>query len=192
MKNKRLNILGIVIIIIFLPLLIINTILIIKSYIKPDQAPSFLGYKPFIVLSGSMEPVIKIGDLVIIKDCSIDLLKEGDIIAFRNGTSVITHRIVEITEENNEKIFITKGDNNSSEDRYPIRYSNVEGLYIYRIPKVGYFAMFLQTTLGAIIFVSIPFILFIITDLAQRKKEKQIQEEKKKIMQKELEELKKE
>ena len=192
MKNKRLNLLGIFIIIIFLPLLIINITLIIKSYIKPNEAPSFLGYKPFIVLSGSMEPIIKIGDLVIIKDCPIEQLKEGDIIAFRNGTSVITHRIVEITEEKNEKVIITKGDNNSSEDRYPVVYSDVEGLYIYRIPKIGHFAMFLQTTLGAIIFISIPFILFIITDLVQRKKEKKMQEENQKRMQKEIEDLKKE
>ena len=103
MKLRKGNILGMIIIIIFLPILIINTILIIKSYTNPNEAPNVFGFKPFIVLSGSMEPTIMTGDIAIIKSCNKDELKEGDIIAFRNGTSVITHRIIEISEKNGEK-----------------------------------------------------------------------------------------
>ena len=192
MKKSRLNPLGILIIIIFLPILIINTTLIIKTYIHPDEAPSVFGYKPFIVLSGSMEPTIMTGDLAIIKICDASDLKEGDIIAFRNGTSVITHRIDKVTEEDGQKVFITKGDNNNTEDRDSVALSSVEGKYVKRIPKLGNFAMFLQTTIGAIIFISIPFILFIAVDVAQRKKESKIQAEKQRKLEKELEELKRE
>ena len=192
MKLRKGNLIGTIIIIIFLPILIINIILIVRSHINPNEAPNVFGYKPFIVLSGSMEPTIMTGDIAIIKSCDRDELKVGDIIAFRNGTSVITHRIVEISEKDGEKVFITKGDNNNTEDRYPVSLSRVEGIYVSRIPKLGNFAMLLQTTAGAIIFISIPFILFIATDIAQRRKESKIQSEKQHRLEKELEELKKE
>jgi len=192
MKKRRINPLGILIIIIFLPILIINTILIVKSYIYPNKVPSVFGYKPFIVLSGSMEPEIMTGDLVIIKNCDTNKLKEKDIIAFKSGTSVITHRIEKVTEEDGQKVFITKGDNNNTEDRESVALSSVEGKYVKRIPKLGNFAMFLQTTVGAIIFISIPFILLICFETAQKKKDKKIQEEKQRKLEKELEELKKE
>ena len=191
-KKSRINILGIVIIIVFLPLLVINTTLIIKSYINPNEAPDFLGYKPFIVLSGSMEPTIMTGDLVIIQKCNTKELKEGDIIAFRSGTSVITHRILKSTIENGKTMFITKGDNNNTEDRNPVALSDVEGIYVTRIPKLGNFAMFLQTTVGSILFISIPFILFIITDVNQRRKETKLQKQKQEKLERELQELKKE
>lgn len=192
MKKSKLNPLGVVIIIIFLPILIINTILIIKSYVHPDEVPSVFGIKPFIVLSGSMEPTIMTGDLAIIKNCDPNELKENDIIAFRNGTSVITHRIIEVTEKDGKKVFLTKGDNNNTEDRNPVSPESVEGIYVSRIPGLGDFAMFLQTTAGSIIFISIPFILFILTEAAQRRKESKYQAEKQKKLEKELEELKKE
>lgn len=191
-KKSRINILGIVIIIIFLPLLVVNTTLIIKSYINPNEAPDFFGYKPFIVLSGSMEPTIMTGDLVIIQKCNVNELKEGDIIAFRSGNSVITHRILKSTIENGQKMFITKGDNNNTEDRNPVALSDVEGIYTTRIPKLGNFAMFLQTTVGSVLFISIPFILFIITDVNQRRKEAKLQKQKQEKLERELQELKKE
>ena len=192
MKLGKYNILGIIIIIVFMPVLIINLTLIIKSQINPDEAPDFLGYKPFIVLSGSMEPTIMTGDIAIIKKCNVNELKTGDVIAFKNGTSVITHRIIEISEVNGEKQLITKGDNNNTEDRYPVDFSKVEGIYVTRIPKLGNFAMFLQTTIGAIIFICIPFVLYIALDMVQRKKISKLQAEKQHRLEKEIQELKKE
>jgi len=188
MKQRKANMLGIIIIIIFLPILIVNTTLIVKSYIHKDRIPDIFGFKPFIVLSGSMEPTIKTGDIAIIKNAKKEVLKEGDIIAFRSGTSVVTHRIIEIKEDK----FITKGDNNNTEDRFPVEYKDIEGVFIKRIPKLGNFAMFLQTTLGVIVFISIPFVLFILTDVYQRKKERKTQEQKYKQLENEIKELKKE
>ncbi len=190
-QNSKINILGIIILIIFLPLLLVNTTLIVKSYMHPDQAPDIFGYKPFIVLSGSMEPTIMTGDIVIIKECNAQDLKKGDVIAFRSGSSVITHRIIDIQKENGQKLFVTKGDNNNTEDRNLVSPGSVEGIYIGRIAKLGNFAMFLQTTLGAVIFISIPFILFMITDVAQRRKDNKLQREKQEQLERELQELKK-
>lgn len=185
------TIVGIIICIIFIPILIVNITLIIKSYLNPDKVPDFLGYKPFIVLSGSMEPTIMTGDIAIIKECKKEELKSGDIIAFRSGKSVITHRIIEIKNEEEGTVLITKGDNNNTEDRYPIRLEAVEGVFKYKIPKLGNFAMFLQTTVGTILFISMPFVIFMTFDIIQRKKESKIQKQKQEQLEKELEELKK-
>lgn len=189
--RKFSRIVGLLVCIIFIPILLVNTVLIVKSCINPNKIPDFLGYKPFIVLSGSMEPEIMTGDIAIIKECQTNKLKVGDIIAFRSGDAVITHRIIEIAKEKNETVFYTKGDNNNVEDKYPVYVDEVEGVFKYRIPQLGNFAMFVQTTVGTITVVLIPFILLTIYDINQRKKETKLQLEKQKKLEKELEELRK-
>jgi len=150
-----------------LPLLIINTTLIVKSIVYPDEVPSFLGYKPFIVLSGSMEPEFYSGDLVLAREVVTSDLKVGDVISYREGQSVITHRILEITEEQGRK-FITKGDHNNVIDRNPVTEDQVEGRYLFHVSKLGNFAIFMQTPLGMVIFIACPLVLFILYDIMRR------------------------
>ena len=68
--------------IIILPILIVNLVLIVKTKMYPNKIADFLGYRPFIVLSGSMETKINIGDLIIVKEVDSKNIKKGDIIAF--------------------------------------------------------------------------------------------------------------
>ena len=100
------------------------------------------GVYPSVVLTGSMEPKIKPGDMILIdkinNEKEISKLKEGDVITFRRDDITITHRIIEkITDESGNITFRTKGDNNSSEDTRIVNASEVLGKYIYVIPKVG-------------------------------------------------------
>ena len=114
-ENKRKSdIPFIIFLIICIPILIINLIIIIKGNMNPDKVPDVFGYKPFAVVSGSMETSINVGDLVIAKKIDSDKsLKNGDIIAFRTSDNyVVTHRIVETKDENGKRYFTTKGDNN--------------------------------------------------------------------------------
>ncbi|MGI6120505.1 MAG: S26 family signal peptidase [Desulfosporosinus sp.] len=60
-----------------------------KSYIYPDKVPDFMGYKPFIVLSGSMEPTILTGDLVLTKEISAGTIAKDDIIAFKTDKRIL-------------------------------------------------------------------------------------------------------
>jgi signal peptidase len=121
------------------------------------------------VLSGSMEPVFYSGDVVIVRKTDPGTLKESDIIAFRNGTSVITHRIVGVKDlEAGAKQFTTKGDNNNVEDALAVTSDMVEGKYLLRVAKIGNFAMFLQTPVGMIVFVALPLILFVLYDVLRR------------------------
>lgn len=126
---------------ILIPILLINISVMIQAKTDEDKVPTIFGYKPFIVLSDSMETKIKRGDLIIIKDLDqneVEKLSERDIIAFRDDeNTVTTHRIVEVVDENDERYFVTKGDNNDSQDQSLVEYKDVEGIYKFRIPGVG-------------------------------------------------------
>ena len=128
----------IIISILLVPVLLVNLFIIIQSKTNKDEIPSIFGYKPFIVLSGSMESDIHKGDLIITKKVKPENLEVDDIIAFRDAAgTVTTHRIIDIVEKNGKKSFITKGDNNSTQDRNLVALESVEGIYIGRVPGLG-------------------------------------------------------
>ena len=91
-----LSVIGVFLIVIFVPVLIANIILIVKGYTNPEKVPGLAGYYPMIVLSGSMEDTIMTGDLIIGKYADISEVREGDIISFYDGDSIVTHRAIEI------------------------------------------------------------------------------------------------
>ena len=112
-----------------------NVTLVVKSYINPDKVPDFFGIKPFIVLTGSMEKEISGGDLVVTRTIDPTTLKVGDIISYKIEDSVITHRIVELTENDSQPAFITKDDANNVADTDPVDHSQVEGKYLLQMAK---------------------------------------------------------
>lgn len=123
---------------ILIPILIINLYIIYQANTNKEEVPSILGYKPFIVLSGSMETKIHRGDLIFVKTIDPSELEVKDVIAFKDAEDTITtHRIIEIVEKDGVTYFITKGDNNSSQDRNLVEFEDVEGIYVGRIPNVG-------------------------------------------------------
>ncbi len=148
MRDRVIKGISILLCVILIPILVINLTLIVKSFVSPDKVPNFMGYKPFIVLSGSMEPVFASGDLVLVKEVPSDRLKEGDIIAFREGNAVVTHRILTIAEEDGTRRYVTKGDNNNVEDSIAITDEMIEGVYLQKVDGLGNAAMFMQTPLG--------------------------------------------
>jgi signal peptidase len=162
------TVIGVVLILILTPVLVVNFTLIFKSFVYPNEVPGFLGYKPFIVLTGSMEPAFSSGDLVIVKEVEANNLQLDDIIAFREGNAVITHRIIEFEQNGSSYRFITKGDNNNIEDRRPVNVEQLEGQYIFRIRNLGNFAMFMQTPVGMALFIALPLLSFLLYDITRR------------------------
>lgn len=188
------KVISIIIIVLLLPVLFVNGVIIIDSLIHPDQIPSFFGFKPFIVLSGSMETEIYPGDLAIVKDVGTDGLKVNDVIAFKSGDIVITHRIIEIVSENGQTKYKTKGDNNNTEDVGLVLPEQVEGLYQMKISNLGNLAMFMQTPTGMVVSLLIPLLLLILLHMKESKDDlKYINEKvsKQREMEKEIEELRK-
>lgn len=106
------------------------------------------GFTPYAVLSGSMTPVYRIGDLVYVKETDFEDIEIGDVITFvaDSNLTVVTHRVTEIDEDNLS--FTTKGDANSSEDASPVAYENVLGVVKFSIPKLGYVSNYISTKSG--------------------------------------------
>lgn len=170
------KIISILVLIIILPILFVNIIILVDSAMHPNEVPGFFGYKPFIVLSGSMEDEINSGDLVLTKECDANDLKKGDIISFKENEIVITHRIIDITDNDGEKHFITKGDNNENEDPGYVTADKIEGIYLYKVNGLGNVAMFLQTPIGIIVALSIPLAILICINLSQSRKDVEVED----------------
>ena len=172
--HKALTVLGIVLCVILIPILVINVTLIVKSYTNTEEVPKIGGYAPLIVLTGSMETEIMSGDLIIVKQIDGKDVKNEDIIAFfdpdGNGTSILTHRVKEIYEEDGTLYFRTKGDANDAFDRLPVSADKLVGIYVTRIGGAGNIAMFMQTTTGLIVCVVVPLVLLIAWDVLRRKR----------------------
>lgn len=144
--------------------------MLVKSITNKKEIPSFLGYKFFVVLTGSMQHTLNIGDFIVSKEVPVEELEENDIISFKEESTVITHRIVKVEEENGEKLYTTKGDYNNTEDDNKVKFSNVEGKFVFRIPGMGKAILFLQSIWGIIILILIPFVSII---FSYRKEERQ-------------------
>lgn len=98
--------------------------------------PRLAGIEPFIVQSGSMEPVIHTGSVAFVNTRDKEI-QVGDIICFHlQGQSgqVVTHRVVR--EDNGS--FVTKGDANDTEDLVEVSPADVEGKFVFSIPRIGY------------------------------------------------------
>jgi signal peptidase len=174
-KQKVLTIVSIALCVILLPILIVNLTLIVKSYVNPDEVPAIGGVSPLIVLTDSMLPEISSGDLIIAEKIDAGQIKVGDVISFfdpaGNGSSVVTHRVIEIVEENGVTKWRTRGDNNNTEDKVLVPFENLVGIWTgTRIAGAGSVAMFLQTTPGLIVCVGCPLVLLVGYDVLRRRK----------------------
>lgn len=112
------------------------------------------GWKTFVVQSGSMEPAIKTGGIVVVKPMTA--YGVGDIITFgpRSKTKPpTTHRIIEVKDDGN---FVTKGDANNGEDMRTVSRYEVIGRVLFSVPYVGYAVAAAQKPWGFVVIVIIP------------------------------------
>lgn len=190
--EKFVKVVTIIVLVILIPIIFVNGVIIADSVIHPDEVPSFFGWKPFIVLSGSMETEIMTGDLVVTKEINTSKLKEGDVIAFKKDGYVTTHRIESIENVDGETRYITKGDNNNVEDEGYVTEDMVEGIFKSKITGLGNLAMFVQTPSGMVIALSIPLILLILVQVSDGRNDRKKLIQKQDDMEKELQRLKQE
>lgn len=123
-----------------------------KSRTRDKQAiPSLAGYGTGIITSGSMEPTLMTGDMVLIrKKHPGQRYSAGDIVVYWNPDKdkLIIHRIARIDKNSPDgSLIICKGDANQHEDK-PISMDQLKGKIIQRIPKAGRFAEFVKTPAG--------------------------------------------
>jgi len=153
---------------------IATIIAIFLLFYRPVSLAGDTLYEP--VYTGSMEPAIPVGSVVVIKPVDPENLKIGDIICFKLSESAITsvtHRIFNITDEG----FITKGDANNAPDQWIVKKENVIGKAIFTIPFIGYIGYFVRTPTGFILLIVIPASLIILIEIRNIVKELRKQKE---------------
>lgn len=128
--------------------------ILFQKFVQNKDNIDFLGYKPLMVMTGSMEPSINVGDMVIVKQTEEKDIQIGDIITYvvKNGKESVTHRVIEIIEKDGEKFYRTKGDNNNVADPDVVIYENILGKVDFQIEGIGKIIayIFTGTGLGAI------------------------------------------
>lgn len=174
-SQKALTIIGAVLCVVFGLMLICNIVIVVKGTLSPDRPPSVLGITPLVVLSGSMSgdapDHIEAGDMIFVGPVKPAELKVGDVITYMEGSTVVTHRIIEILPgEDGKLLFRTKGDANNTADDEPVHEDKLVGIYKSRIPMVGDLAIFMQTPLGMIVFIGLPLLAFLGYDIIRRQK----------------------
>lgn len=127
-------------------------------------APQAIGWEAVAVRSGSMEPAVQVGSLLLVGDTAPQQVEVGDVIAFRNPEDPktrIIHRVVEIVEQDGALSFRTQGDANDIADKQLVPADAVMGRMEFQIAKLGNLAEFLRTTQGFLLVIGVP-ALFII------------------------------
>jgi signal peptidase len=135
----------------------ITVVAVIAAAIVIPALPIKGNYKIMAVLSGSMEPKIKTGGIVMVKPAAD--YKVGDVISFvtaNNRAVSTTHRIVAVKTEDSNTIFTTKGDANNAEDANQVDKRNVIGKVFVTIPYAGYLLAFVHQPMGFVAAVIIP------------------------------------
>ena len=142
--------------------------------------PLAIGIRPFIVLSGSMEPTIKTGSIVYINtNVNYHEIEKNDIIAYKINNQTVTHRVVEINKD--DESFVTKGDANEEKDAVPVSFINYRGKTIFSIPYLGRVVAFFKTSFGLFLLVGLivlNMILVIFEKDNKKSKKKKVEEDK--------------
>ncbi len=132
-------------------------------------APVVAGFRPVIVLSGSMIPSYPVGCITYYHSCDFSDLAVGDAVTYKAGDSFVTHRIVKVNGLSGT--VVTKGDNNATEDSQPVEESQIAGKAVkFRIPWAGYFVSCGRRPVSIAIMVQIMLISYIIEKLYEKKK----------------------
>ena len=151
---------------------VIAMIIGIAALLLVSMFPITGNFEVKIVLSGSMEPAIHTGSVVVIKP--VDTYKIGDIITFGKDTKTdvpTTHRIVEMRAVSGEMLYKTKGDANDNGDAREVRADEIIGKTLFSIPYLGYLLDFAKKPIGFALLIVIPAAIIIFDEFGNIWKE---------------------
>jgi signal peptidase len=127
--------------------------------------PTILGYQIKTVLSGSMEPEIMTGSIVVLEPGGdMSRFEKGDVITFLDSEErLITHRVHEVVNPNGNVLYRTMGDNNDAPDMELVQPINVVAYYSgITVPYIGYAFVFASSKMGNLLLMIIPGLLLVI------------------------------
>jgi signal peptidase len=100
--------------------------------------PLALGGRPLTVLSGSMEPTLSAGDVVVVQRVEPDDVRAGDVVTYRSpGGDLVTHRVRRVRRLAGRYEFVTRGDANNASERWTLQPDGQLSRSVYRIPLAG-------------------------------------------------------
>lgn len=200
---KVVFIITVVVCAVLIPILILNTVMIVQFIAEPEKAPSVFGYVPRMVTEDDFEPDIMEGDIIFAKVVDPSEVKEGDVILFFGTSSkdkdkIFIQKVTKPVENDDGSLKgwnavelgkEYKGEENAS-TTYTIPTKNLVGVYEGdSIPKLASVMMFMQSIPGMIICVAVPMLLIIGYELIREQKEKKKNKEDTAALMAELETL---
>jgi len=114
------------------------------------------GWDLYVVKSDSMTPTFAARDLIVTRP--VEQVRVGDVVTFKRGNEVVTHRVVSIEGES----LIMKGDANDTVDPQPVAFSHVDGGYLVKVPYAGYVTEFISTKRGWFLAIVLPAIILVL------------------------------
>jgi len=121
-------------------------------------ATNLLGYNNYVIYSGSMEPTVKVGSLLLTRPADVEDLQVGDVITYRSpgNHTTLTHRIVSIRQQDGERVFKTKGDASLEPDPREVILRGQVSKMAFDIPYLGYVVDFAKSTQGVVLLLVVP------------------------------------
>ncbi|MDR3191198.1 MAG: signal peptidase I [Lactobacillaceae bacterium] len=159
---------GVTLSLLAIPIIILNTVLLIEGSLDKNKVPTIMGIAPMVVLSDSMHHganSITSGDMILAKQA--DHYKNGDVILYSSATkawNLTIHRVQKTYTRGQTTYYITKGDANNIADATPVKQQQVVGKYFARVPKLGQLLLFLRSPVGMLLSLGIPFMIFVLVD----------------------------
>jgi signal peptidase len=121
-------------------------------------ATNLLGYQNFVIYSGSMEPTVKVGSLLLTRPVDVKDLQVGDVITYRSpgNHTTLTHRVVSIRQQDGQWVFKTKGDASLKPDPREVILRGQVSKMAFDIPYLGYVVDFAKSTQGVVLLLLVP------------------------------------
>ena len=167
--NRIMKIISSAIFVILVLLIILIVLYIVRvNFLASNDKLGEVKINFYTILTQSMYPTIKAGDIVVTYKEDNNMYNEGDVITFiseQNGGITVTHRIKEVFNVNDSYSYRTKGDNNNAPDNEITSGDNVLGKVLIKIPKAGYIQQFLVSKTGWIVAVILPCLAIVIYDI---------------------------
>lgn len=152
--------------------LILASVFVLLSVVltPAGQVPRVLGYSVFRVMTGSMEPEIPEGSLLLVKKTPPEDIVPGDVISFFSPDpalegAVNTHRVVRVEKQDSDIRFITKGDANVIEDTYPPSGELLVGRVVFQSYTLGRLVSLLSNPLVFGTIILLPLLIILLMNL---------------------------
>ena len=133
-------------------------------------APRLVGLQSFTVMSGSMEPTISTGDVVVERRIHPLQAHIGDIVTFKDqtrGGELVTHRVRSMRVRGPMVSFVTRGDANTGSEHWTVRAGGTIGRVAYHLPRIGYALVWTRLPIARILLVVVPALLLAVLELGR-------------------------